>query len=275
MAYATALSSPMRSQFEASSGSFYWSQVYNCGPTCATKIACYFLDGWRGIEATRKLAAAQGRPTTYDEQRNMLNKRGVNSTVRLVETLAELRSLNPDGRRPFIIGIEMRRVPASVRGHSFLGWHSLVVMDTTIDGFWVMDPNMPVGSSGLRRFYTNSVMNYAFIGGTRRLVITPYDPKPVPTTTTTSAGVIRGKIQMNQTVTWVNLRATPNGTIIGSARGPAGAAGSGIYRGSKRVFNLNSVFNYYGSDAANEWRKMGDYLNRIYWVQRQFTHLVS
>ena len=176
MVYTDADLSPQRSQWEANS---QYSQAFNCGPTGVTKVACFYKDRWFGIEATRKLVTWPGRPTTYEEQRRMLIARGVNASVRQVSSLAEMRNLNPTGRRPYLIGVNMYRVPPSYRGHSFTGWHTLVVLSAPSGGFWVMESNLPIGTTAARRWYPDWVMNYAFLAPSSSIAIVPYDPKVV------------------------------------------------------------------------------------------------
>lgn len=186
---------PSRYQFDDTSGTLANSKKFNCCPAVMTAIAQYMNDAGRlGIEATRTIAGvSQGRPATYVEAQLMLAKRGVRADLAVIDTLAELQALVRKGRRPVGLGIRMSRVPPSVRGHSFLDWHMVACRgvvtraDGTEIGFDVMDPNFsPPGGPrpdplGGHRFYSNTVMKFAFIDDERRLAVVPRTPKPRPT----------------------------------------------------------------------------------------------
>jgi hypothetical protein len=180
--YLTAIQSPPRFQWESSSGTAWASQSNNCGPTCVTKIAQFYLDRWFGIEATRKLVAACCIPTSAPMQRDMLIKRGVPATVISIDSIAQLRQLVSGGTRPIIVGVLMSRVPSSVRGHPFLGWHAIAILGTAyvgMPGFWVDDPNFSV-PGGIRpdpqqgrRFYSEATLKHAFIDNSPRWSVVP------------------------------------------------------------------------------------------------------
>ena len=189
--YTSALISPARYQWESSSGTFVASQSNNCGPASMTKIADFYRDSKFGIEATRRLAAPCCRGTSPGEQSAMLRARGVQNGIYSISSLTQIRNLvGTAGRRPIGIGVYCARVPSAYRGHSFLGWHSIVVMawgyKNGVRGFWIMDPNFsPPGGSrpdpyGGKRFYPDWVMQYAFIDYSPRYAIVPVAPKYVP-----------------------------------------------------------------------------------------------
>lgn len=201
--YAT--QSTKRFQWESSS---LYSQAYNCGPTCVAFIIGYYL-GWRGIEARRSSIAGWGpynvsgvgtvygaparTPTTAWQQRDMLIRGGVGASVRTLNGLTELHSLVDSNRRPLILGIQMSRVPANFRDHSFLGWHAVVVMsggwrDGT-HGFWVNDPNFAPGQDpdGGMKWYPDWVMQQAWANNSPRYAVVPTNPKPLPVTAPTSS----------------------------------------------------------------------------------------
>lgn len=176
-----------RYQWEANSAP---SQAFNCGPTCATFIAGYHKEAWYGIEATRRLVTGAGTPTTAWQQRDMLAKRGVPAQVRVIDSLATLHALVDSGRRPIIIGVQMSRVPSTVRDHPFTGWHALVVLSggylNGVRGFWVLDPNFsPPGGirpdpDGGRKWYSDAVMQSAYINNTPRYAVVSDSAKPLP-----------------------------------------------------------------------------------------------
>lgn len=181
-----------RFQFEANSGTLEYSQKYNCGPTCIAFIAGYYKNSWYGIEATRKLVTGPGTPTNAWQQRDMLIKRGVSAQVLSIDSLASLHAIVDSGRRPILMGIQMSRVPASVRDHSFTGWHAVTIMsggyNNGVRGFWVNDPNFsppggirPDPDRGLK-WYSDSVMQYAVIANTQRFAVVPNAAKPLPAT---------------------------------------------------------------------------------------------
>lgn len=201
MPYLSAVQSPARTQWEASSVA---SQSYNCGPTSVAKVAQFYTDRWSGIEAGRKLIAGMGpynlggrwvygappyTPTSAAQQRDILIARGVPCDVRRLDSRAQMKELVAGGRRPIIIGVYMARVPAHVRDHSFLEWHAMVVMDTAVvngvPGFWVMDPNFsppgghrPDPDRG-KKFYSESVMEYAYFDNLPRWAIVPTRAKAI------------------------------------------------------------------------------------------------
>lgn len=187
MVYRLAQDAPARYQWEANSAP---SQSWNCGPTCVTRIACYYRDTWLGIEATRKLVASPMTATNAWQQAEMLRKRGVPCSAREINSLDEAHGLVGGGRRPILIGVQMLRVPASVRGHNFLGWHAIVLVVSVVRGglrgFLVNDPNFnPPGvaygtdpARGLR-FYSDAVLQGAWIANSPRYCVVPNAPKVV------------------------------------------------------------------------------------------------
>lgn len=187
----SALDAPARYQWEESSGTFWASQSNNCGPTCVTKIAHFYRDIRFGIEDTRRLVTGCCVPTTASQQAAMLTARGVPATAVWIDSLAQLDELlGTAGTRPIILGIEMWRVPAAVRDHPFLGWHAVCVMARARlsdgrEGYWVNDPNFsPPGGNrpdpdGGRKFYSRSVMQYAYIDNWIRWSVVPNRHKQV------------------------------------------------------------------------------------------------
>jgi hypothetical protein len=220
--YTQALQAPNRQQWEASSA---FSQSWNCGLASAAFISGFYRDVRYGIEYGRTLIAGMGpyyvngvvtygappkTATTAWQQRDILVRRGVPSTVRYLDSIAELHSIVGSGRRPVIVGILMSRVPGAVRGHSFLGWHAVVVICTGwlngVKGFWVMDPNFAAGSSGSRRFYSNDVMQWAWAANAPRWCVVPNNAKALP------VAAIR-YIKFNVGVDGVNIRTAPNSRV--------------------------------------------------------------
>jgi hypothetical protein len=191
--YQTALDAPPRFQFEVSSGTLNASQRFNCGPTVMSFIAGYYRNYTYSIEATRKLVTGCCQVTTYSQQALMLARRGVPASVTVLSSIAQMRTLLADGRRPYGIGVYMARVPYSVRDHSFTGWHEIAVLSTAVRsgvlGFIVNDPNFsPIG--GYRsdpdrghKFYSEAVMQNAFLNYGTPVAVLPNVPKAVVAST--------------------------------------------------------------------------------------------
>jgi hypothetical protein len=230
---------PKRNQWENSS---LYSQAYNCGPTCITQIACFYRDTYLGVEATRKIIAGtgpynvtgvgdtvygapQGTPTTAWQQAEMLRKRGIGAKVFQIDSLPELRDLLKTGRRPVLIGIEMIRVPPSIRDHPFTGWHAVLVLASTLGGFWITDPNFnppwrPDPENG-RKWYPDAVLQYAFINNAPRWSVIPDHPKviAIPDTATEEPDVYEWIPKMTHQIpkvavvrTGTTLLKNPDGT---------------------------------------------------------------
>ena len=206
MAYDRATDAPARYQFEVSSGTLNRSQVWNCGVASVAKIAQYRNDRWYGIESGRAIIAGMGpyrvsgygtvygcppsMPTTGWQQRDMLRQRGVACEVYAIPNLSALINLVAGGRRPVILGLNFARVPDAVAGHTFQGWHAVVVMDTGtkggVGGFWVNDPNFsppggprPDPTRG-KRFYSRTVMATALADLQPNWAVVPVSAKHRP-----------------------------------------------------------------------------------------------
>lgn len=181
MFYESVDDSPYRSQFEASSGSLTFSQIYNCGPASIVKVAQYHKDKLFGIEDTRVLGAQRGRPTTAFEQLAMLEGRGVRGDVISIDSMAQLADIvGTSGNRPITIGVQFIRVPDSYADHDFDGWHAITIMRRVtqpVKGWEYSDSNFsPRG--GIRpdpdhgkKFWPDWVMEYAFIRNFPRMCI--------------------------------------------------------------------------------------------------------
>jgi hypothetical protein len=121
--------------------------------------------------------------------------------------VAELHGLVDSGRRPTIVGIEMSRVPAAVRGHSFTGWHAVVVITGTYRngqrGFWISDPNFAAGSPSSRRFYPDTLMQSAWANNVPRWCVVPNAAKPTAT-------LAKHYCKFNDGVDGVNIRRDPD-----------------------------------------------------------------
>lgn len=281
MPYASAYAAPKRFQWESNSAP---SQSWNCGPTCITQMVQFYRDTWYGIEATRLLVTRSYTPTNSWQQRDMAIRRGVPATVRWIDTLAELHGLVDSGRRPTLIGIEMIRVPSAVRGHPFTGWHALLVLGRAyvngVDGFWVTDPNFsPPG--GIRpdpqkgtRFYSDAVMQYAFIGGSSRYAVVPDSLKAITS--------ITQYVKFNSGVNGVNLRTAPDArkdNVYATAWSDADPKPNGIVRPSGQwVGNTGARRTLYGTVQGadgytyNRLRLKGTGLYT--YVQSRFMHKV-
>lgn len=192
--YRSALDAPPRYQWETNSGSIWASQSNNCGPTCVTRIAAYYLDNnLIGIENTRRMVVGCCVATTATEQAKMLTARGVPATATWIDSLEQIDGLvGWDGTRPIIIGVEMSRVAPSVRDHAFLGWHAIVILARAvnpfngIEGYWVNDPNFSPNPTGPRsdpdhgkKFYSRGALQYAYIDNWIRWSVVPNKRKNV------------------------------------------------------------------------------------------------
>lgn len=193
--YQSAIESPPRYQWESNSGSAWESQSNNCGPASVTKIAAFYTNNnLLGIENTRRLVTACCVPTNVLQQTQMLTKRGVPALSGWMNSLQQLdETVGWDGTRPIVVGIEMSRVPAGVRDHPFLGWHAVVVLcrakrvfnGVEVEGYLVNDPNFsPAGGyrpdpDKGKKFYSRSVMQYAYIQGYPRWAVIPNKKKDV------------------------------------------------------------------------------------------------
>lgn len=184
------------------------SQPWNCGPTCATAIAEDYEGVNFHIEVTRRTVTSCCHSTTYQQQAAMLTARGVPATLVNITSLKQLHALVDGGHRPVILAIYMARVPYSVRGHSFTKWHAIVCRDGAYKGtrgFWMNDPNFsPPGGSrpdptGGKRFYSDAVVQSAFLNNYQHWAIVPNRPK-----TTTQY------VKFNTGVNGVNLRTAPD-----------------------------------------------------------------
>ncbi len=183
-----AVEAKKRVQWEESSGNPVASQSNNCGPTCVTFVAGFMLDKPElGIENTRRLVTGCCAPTDSTQQRDMLIARGVPAASVWIDSLSQIDEIVGRDKRPMVIGIQMSRVPPSVRDHPFLGWHAVVVLGIAIKdgvlGYWVMDPNFsppggyrPDPDNG-RKFYPRKVMYYAYIQNSIRRAIVPLHEK--------------------------------------------------------------------------------------------------
>ena len=210
------LNTRARFQWETNSAP---SQAYNCGPTCASRIAGFYNDNTPGIEATRRLVMACCRATTYQQQADMLTKRGVPSYLGNITSLGQLHALVDSGRRPVILAVLMSRVPYSVRGHSFTGWHAIVCLTGTyhngVRGFLINDPNFsaPGGyrtdPTGGKRFYSDAVIQSAFLNYYQHWAIVPYNPKPLPVVSAT-------RYVTFNTGVYVSLRLSPDARTSGT-----------------------------------------------------------
>lgn len=244
--YSNALQAPKRQQWESSS---MYSQSWNCGPTCVAFIAGFYRDSLPAIEYSRRMIAGMGpyygvgaspstgvwgcparTPTNAQQQRDMLIKRGVPATARSIDGIAQLHGLVDSGRRPTLIGIEMIRVPPAIRGHSFTGWHAVVVVSGAyqngVRGFWINDPNFPAGSPSTRRFYSDSIMQSAWANNTPRWCVVPDSAKP-------TADAPTGYVTFNKGVDGVRIRRGPNSTVD-NVFATAFADPTGIRKGTER-----------------------------------------
>lgn len=144
---------PPRFQFEPSSGSLTLSQTNNCGPTGAAQQIDYYLgrEGTTRIEHLRSVAGVErGVPTNAWQQADMCTNMGVPCMVIEIHSMDQLTKIvGTEGRRPTGIGIQMSRLRAATRGHSFTGWHRVTLLKADTRkingvkrrGFVYTDPN--------------------------------------------------------------------------------------------------------------------------------------
>lgn len=275
--YTSALAAPPRYQWEANSAP---SQAYNCGPTCVARIAQFYKDKWFGIEAIRRLVTTCCHSTTYRQQAAMLTKAGVPAGLVNITSIKQLRSIVGSGRRPVILALKMSRIPASVRGHSFLGWHAVVCVTTAtvngVSGFYINDPNFSTyrpDRTGGKRFYSDAVLQYAFINNTEHWAIVPYAAKVVSTT---------AYVKFNTGV-HVSLRATPDARVSG-AWAIADWASNAIRRTADNVWightdakrTLYGTVNGYRTDGTRQtyYKLRLKGTNRYLYVDTRFMHRV-
>lgn len=141
----------------------------NCGPAAIENVAQFYNNRSFGIYRTRLLAAPAYGPTSFFQQMQMLNKRGV-PCVQWRGSVSKLREIVKGGRQPVVIGMLYSRVPDDIAGHPFQGWHAVEVLDTArrngVRGFWIRDPNFNrtyrQDPTGGRRFYPDWVIQSAF-----------------------------------------------------------------------------------------------------------------
>lgn len=178
-----------RFQFEASSGSLYSSQVWNCGCAGAAQQIDYYLDrhkGQTGIEALRSLAGIGCcGPTSAWDQAEMLTRSGIPAAVVEIQSMEQLEKLVGYGYRPIGIGIQMSRLRAATRGHDFKGWHRITLLRRRWRkkggrGFVYTDPNFRPPGSGYRedphkghRWISRTELNYAYVQNYPAYAIVP------------------------------------------------------------------------------------------------------
>jgi hypothetical protein len=141
------------------------------------------------VNGRRVYGAPPGTPTTAWQQAEMLRRQGVACAVYSINNPTQLANLVRGGRRPVLLGLNFARVPDSVAGHSFQGWHAIAVLDTytknTVSGFLVNDPNFsPPGGprpdkTGGKIFYPWGTMHYALSDLSANWAVVPTTPKAV------------------------------------------------------------------------------------------------
>jgi hypothetical protein len=149
VSFATPYESPAEFQWDVDSAP---EQPRNCGPSSATKVAVFFRDDPSfGIQKTRLLGCQRvGTGTNLTEQRTMLERRGVPSSV-YAWSPDDVRKALASGRRPFIIWMDLSAVPAAIQIEPFNGKHAMCALglgralcrvhNVVENGIWIMDPN--------------------------------------------------------------------------------------------------------------------------------------
>lgn len=263
-----AIDAPHRSQWEDSSGTFEYSQKYNCGPTCASFIAGYYHDGKPSIEHTRTLAGVpRGRGTTYPEQARMLGARKIPAVLVDCLSIDHLKRLVKNGRRPIILAIYMGRVPLAYRGYNFSLWHSITLLGFSVkngvEGAMLNDPNF-VDKKRCRRWWPNWVLQQAFLDNVQSWAIVPHEKKHVV-------------VVFDEGVDGINIRKSPdhrkdNVYAIARTKGP-----NGIYRKSdgKRIAPITRRFNYIRTVTGPDgWRYAHVHeFGRSLYIRRRYVHL--
>lgn len=152
----------------------------NCGPTGVANIAHFYRDNHIGIYNTRRLAADAYGPTTAEQQRLMLERRGV-PAYRTVLSISNLRSIIKGGRRPVLLGLNFAKVPQSIAGHAFRGNHTVVALDVAgRDEILIRDANFSRtwpgrdDPTGGKRRYPNHVIRDAML-----FAIVPFSSKKI------------------------------------------------------------------------------------------------
>lgn len=113
----------------------------NCGPAAVENVGHYYTDEPYGVFRTRRLAAADYGPTTFGQQREMLERRGVPCYITKL-SLENLRAIVRGGQRPIIVGMNFAYIPDDIAGHPFNGWHAVEVLDVDGDDHvLIRDPN--------------------------------------------------------------------------------------------------------------------------------------
>lgn len=187
---------PPRFQFEASSGTLYSCQVWNCGAAGAAQQIDYYrgrksggtaIDKLRGISGT-----PHGGPTSAWDQTRMLDAHGIKAEVVSISSMVQLEKLLGYGNRPIGIGIQMSRLRASTRGHDFLGWHRITLLRRKARkrngvyrrGFLYTDPNFRPPGSGWRedpqkgrRWISRNELQHAYIENYPAFAIVPLKRK--------------------------------------------------------------------------------------------------
>lgn len=188
MTYETALDAPYRRQWDPDSRLPLpdpGTAPGNCGVTCVAMAAQFYTEKWTGIFAIRRQVLGYNLKlsTSIGEQREMLRRQGVESVISQ-PSLASIRELVKTGRRPVLLGLDMSKVPAEIRGHAFTGWHAILIRaNAGTSALLAADPNFNttfrVDPTDGRRKYPNWVIQRAFndAGG---WALIPAEIKPLP-----------------------------------------------------------------------------------------------
>lgn len=251
MVWISAPSAPRRSQWDETSGTFENSQKYNCGPAGASMVAGYYRDVKLAIEQTRRLVTDSGHPTTYQQQADMLTKRGISSVLVDVQSWDHLKRLLLGGRRPILLAIEMGRVPLEYRGYLFEGWHTVsalkIIEKNNYEWLKANDSNFRDPRT-LRRLWPKWVVEQAFLDNWQSWAIVPHEPKKL-------------RVEFRSGVRGVNLYDEP-----GSRKVYADVKAHGIYRHSdgKRLAAHGHNFEFVRYSPTKEYMVLRSFGHTLY-----------
>lgn len=189
--YRTPLDVPVRYQWDADSRLPLpdpGTAPGNCGMTCVAHVAQYYTEKFTGIYHTRRLSTTEDwkMSTTISEQSLSLTKLGVPNIISR-PTVAQITKYLSTGRRPIIVGLNMARVPATIRDHPFEGSHAILLRAnarrTDSVGKNAMDPNFNrtyrLDPDKGQKYYPNWVLEYAYYDAGMWAIV-PLNDKQVP-----------------------------------------------------------------------------------------------
>lgn len=214
---------------------------WNCGPTAIAKILEFYKDRAYNVNGVRRAAGVPDRaPTNVADQARMATLLGVPCTVQRL-TVTELKNLIRGGRRPVLVGMEMGRIPAAIRGHSFLGAHAVAMLDVNSRGDFIgNDPNFSprtgrTDPTNGKRVYPASVVAYAMSSPlTQNLCVVPKAAKKIPTVVTAPPAAIETKVGGLPMTFYANRKGAKASIKKGKPRRSGASIGSHNYGNTTR-----------------------------------------